>query len=332
MAPVLDARLPIWLNDRQLIVKHPLMIQIEDLRLVHALAKSASLSAAARSMNVTAPALSVRLKRLEAQLGINLAVRSAHRLGLTSEGERLAAEAAQLLDRLETVPEMLRSEGQALSGALRVCAPFGFGRLHVAPLLGKFAKLHPRIRIHLDLLETPWPTRRDADVVIHIGEVRDSSWIAHPLAPNERWLCASPGYLKSERFVPTHPRDVLEHPCICIRENEEDVTLWHFRKRTRGSKAAKPNESVRVTPAMTSNDGDVARQWCEQGLGLVLRSEWDAAAAVARGRLRRLLPQWSFGDVPAVALTPARKRTTARVVELIRFLQAGFQPRAPWRS
>jgi DNA-binding transcriptional LysR family regulator len=308
------------------------MIQIEDLRLVSALAKSPSLSAAARALNVTTPALSVRLKRLEAQLGINLAVRSAHRLGLTTEGERLAAEAAQLLDRLEALPEMLQDEGRALSGALRVCAPFGFGRLHIAPLLGKFAKLHPRIRTHLDLLETPWPTRRDADVVIHVGDVRDSSWVAHRLAPNERWLCASPGYLKTERFLPAHPRDLLAHPCICIRENEEDVTLWHFHKRTRSGKPASQQESVRITPAMTTNDGDVARQWCEQGLGLVLRSEWDAAPAVARGRLRRLLADWSFGDVPAVALTPARKGTTARVTEFIRFLQASFKPKPAWRN
>jgi DNA-binding transcriptional LysR family regulator len=307
------------------------MIQIEDLRLVAELAKSRSLSAAARSLRVTAPALSTRLKRLEAELGLNLAVRSSHRLGLTAEGERLAAEAAQLLERLEALPETVQQEGRTLSGIVRVSAPFGFGRLHIAPLLGKFAAEHPRIQISLDLLETPWPSKRDSDVVIHIGEVRDSSWIAHPLAPNERWLCASPAYLKTGRFVPGHPRELLEHPCICIRENEEDVTLWHYRKRGRGSKPNGKRESLRVSPALTANDGDVARQWCEQGLGLVLRSEWDAAPAVARGKLVRLLADWSFGDVPAIALTPARKGATARVSELLRFLQAGFRPKPHWR-
>ena len=83
--------------------------------------------------------------------------------------------------------------------------------------------------------------------------------------------------------------------------------------------------------ALTTNDGDVARHWCEQGLGLVLRSEWDAAPAVARGKLVRLLADWSFGDVPAIALTPARKGATARVNELLRFLQAGFRPKPHWR-
>ncbi len=181
------------------------MIQIEDLRLVSALSDSRSLSAAARSLRVTPPALSTRLKHLEVKLGFNLAVRSSHRLGLTAEGERFAAEARQLLERLEALPETVQTEGRALSGSLRVCAPFGFGRQHVAPLLGQFCALHPRIELSLDLLETPWPAKRNADVVIHIGEVRDSSWVAHPLAPNERWLCASPAYLKTGRFVPKTP-------------------------------------------------------------------------------------------------------------------------------
>ena len=308
------------------------MIQLEDLRLVSALAKSPSLSAAARSLRLTAAALSIRLKRLEERLGVNLAVRSAHRLSLTAEGERLAVEAAQLLERFEALPETLQREGHALSGRVRVVAPFGFGRHHVAPLLAKFARLHPRIEISLDLLETPWPARREADVVIHIGEVRDSSWVAHPLAPNERWVCAAPGYLKTRRFVPEHPRELLAHPCICIRENEEDVTLWHYRRRGRGRKVMGVRQSLRVAPMITTNDGDVARHWCEQGLGLVLRSEWDAAPAVARGKLVRLLPDWSFGDVPVVALTPARKGATARVTQLLEFIRTSLQPQPPWRA
>ena len=308
------------------------MIQIEDLRLVSALSDSRSLSAAARSLRVTPPALSTRLKHLEVKLGFNLAVRSSHRLGLTAEGERFAAEARQLLERLEALPETVQTEGRALSGNLRVCAPFGFGRQHVAPLLGKFCALHPRIELSLDLLETPWPAKRNADVVIHIGEVRDSSWVAHPLAPNERWLCASPAYLKTGRFVPKAPRELLAHPCICIRENEEDATLWHCRKRGRGGKPAGERQSLRIAPALTTNDGEVARRWCEQGLGLALRSEWDAAPAVAGRRLVRLLPEWSFGEVPVLALTPARTGTTARARELLSFLQQAFAPDPAWRS
>jgi DNA-binding transcriptional LysR family regulator len=306
------------------------MFQFEDLRLVVALSQATSLSAAARTLNVTPPALSMRLKKLEATLGVNLAVRSAHRLSLTAEGEELALHAGTLLMQMEALPDLLQREGRDLSGNLRISAPFGFGRRHVAPLVAQFAKQHPRIRLSLDLLETPWPDKREADVVVHIGAVRDSSWIAYPLAANERWLCASPTYLK-DGGTPLQPRDVLDHPCISIRENDEDVTLWHYRRRAADKRRkAGGRESLRITPFLISNDGDVARQWAEQGLGLVLRSQWDTAPAVAQGRLVRLLPGWAFDSAPAVALVPTRKGATARVLAFVHFLQAGFAPHPPW--
>ena len=305
-------------------------MQLEDLRLVSTLAQSPSLSATARALNVTPPALSTRLKRLEAALGVSLAVRSAHRLSLTAEGEQLAAAAAKILMQLEELPESLHREGRALSGSLRISAPFGFGRQHIAPLLARFVQAHPRIRISLDLMETPWPDKREADVVIHIGVVRDSSWVAHPLAANERWLCASPSYLKSHRRMPTHPREIAEHACICIRENDEDMTLWHYRKRAAGSTKSRGRESMRISPVLISNDGDVARQWAEQGLGLVLRSQWDAAPAVASGHLVRLLEGWVFDSAPIVALVPTRKGASARVQALVKLMQETFIRWPPW--
>ena len=111
------------------------MLQLEDLHLMAALAQSTSLSAAARRLNVTAPALSMRLKRLERKLDVSLAIRSAHRLSLSSEGERLATEATDVLAKLATMAESTRNSEGHLTGVLRVVAPFGFGRLRVAPAL-----------------------------------------------------------------------------------------------------------------------------------------------------------------------------------------------------
>ncbi|MDR3396618.1 MAG: LysR substrate-binding domain-containing protein, partial [Pandoraea sp.] len=208
------------------------MIQIEDLRLIEALAQSASLSAAARMLNVTPPALSARLRKLEATLGLALATRTSRQLSLTAEGERLAREGAAILAQLDALPESFRREDKRLTGTLRIAAPFGYGRHHVAPALARFAQLHPELHLQLDLRETPWPDKHDSDAVIHVGAVRDSSWIARPLASNDRWVCASPAYLQ-QHGTPAGPDDLLRHRCICIRENDEDVTLWRFRRRAK---------------------------------------------------------------------------------------------------
>jgi DNA-binding transcriptional LysR family regulator len=307
------------------------MLRIEDLQLAAALAQAPSLSAAARALNVTPPALSMRLRKLEAALDVALAVRTARRLSLTPEGERFAREAAVLLAGLEALPQSFQRNDRKLTGTLRIAAPFGYGRQRIAPMLARFARLHPSLGLQLDLRETPWPDRHDSDVVIHIGTVRDSSWVARTLAFNERWLCASPAYLRTHG-TPGGPRDLLKHCCISIRENEEDVTLWHFHRPA--SKAAakakkvedaarpqKPRETVRIVPRYTSNDGTVAREWAEQGLGLVLRSEWDAAESIARGTLVRVLPDWALDSAPVTALVPTRQGRTARVQALLRFLE-----------
>lgn len=302
-------------------VKRNLMVQIEDLQLAATLLREESLSAAARALDVTPSALSIRLRKLEARLGLSLATRTARRLSLTAEGERFARDATALLGQLDSLCESLQADARQLTGLLRISAPFGYGRRHVSPLVAEFARAHPGLRVQLDLYETPWPDRHDADAIIHIGAVRDSSWIARTLASNERWLCASPMYLHAHG-VPRTPRDVAKHSCICIRENNEDVTLWRVRRRSRSSgRASGPPETVRITPAYSTNDGAVARQWAEEGLGLVLRSEWDAAEAVAQGKLVRVMADWQFDNAPITLLVPTRNGRTGRVQALIEFLE-----------
>ncbi len=116
----------------------------------------------------------MRLRKLETQLGITLANRDARRLSLTADGERFARESAHLLEQLEALPESFKQRDERLVGTLRLAAPFGYGRQRIAPLLSRFAKLHPQLRLHLDLRETPWPDRHDSDAVIHIGSLNDS--------------------------------------------------------------------------------------------------------------------------------------------------------------
>lgn len=295
------------------------MIKIEDLRLMATLARSESLSEAARALNVTPSALSMRLRGLERELGLSLATRTARMLTLSADGELLAQEAVALLARLEQLPELFERGAQSVKGKLRVAAPFGYGRQRIAPLIVRLARLYPELNVQLDLRETPWPERAEADIVFHIGSVRDSSWVARTIADNERWVCASPDYL-ARRGAPRTPRDLLRHPCICIRENDEDVTLWHFRKE-KGAADGRwgARESVRIDPALQSNDGGTARYWAEQGLGLVLRSQWDVEEAVREGRLVRVLTGWQFDAAPILILVRSTKNLPSRVRTAIDF-------------
>ena len=109
-----------------------------------------------------------------------------------------------------------------------------------------------------------------------------------------------------------------------MRENNEDVTLWRHRRGGRSG-------AVRVTPSLTSNDGEVVRNWALAGLGLMLRSQWDAGPFVKRGELRRVLAPWSFEGADILALVPARRGISARVTSFVDFLKSSLRSRPPGR-
>jgi DNA-binding transcriptional LysR family regulator len=185
------------------------------------------------------------------------------------------------------------------------------------------------VRVTLDLSEKPWTEFKNADVVVHIGAVRNSAWVAHLLARNTRWVCASPAYLR-RHGVPQHPRELLQHASLCLRENEEDVTLWHYRAGARKRMPRSRADAIRVTPVLTSNDGEVVRNWALAGRGIIMRSQWDVAPFIKRGALQRILTNWDFADADVLVLVPARHGISARVTQFVDFLKAHFHPQPPW--
>jgi DNA-binding transcriptional LysR family regulator len=311
------------------------MLNLDDLRLFHALGEHGTLAAAARAMDVTPPALSIRLAKIESRLKVSLVIRGARQVTFTDEGLRLVQEARQLLVQLDGIGSRVAGAAQSLSGQLRVVAPFGFGRKWIAPLIERFAREHPQIQCTLVLAENPLQKGMQADVFIHVGALEDSSWVAHLLARNERWVCASQAYLRAHPR-PLVPQDLATHACLCLRENEEDVTLWRFRRAKSGAArghiidAAGRERSVRVKPRLVTNDGDVLCQWALSGAGIMLRSQWDSAPRVKSGELVRLLADWTLPSADINALVPKRLGVSARAQTFLQFAKREFQPSPPW--
>jgi len=300
------------------------MLSTDDLRFIAAVTRAPSLAAAARSLNVTPPAVSQRLRALEARLGVSLLDRSAGRITLTDEGELLTEWSGRILAEIEEVSERLCERKGVVAGHLRVAGPTGFGRRYIAPAVMDFSRRHPDVRIGLELSDNPIRLKPSAwDIVIHIGELHSQPFQKLTLAPNDRLLCASPDYL-ARRGTPHAPADLARHACLTLRENDEDVTLWRFAGPD-GS-----HETVRIDEGVSCNDGDVIRDWALAGFGIVLRSEWDMADDLRAGRLVRLLPQWRSPDAPVVALLGPRHMRAARTRRFLELLRQSLTP-PPWR-
>ncbi|MDF2463850.1 MAG: transcriptional regulator, LysR family [Ramlibacter sp.] len=297
---------------------------ITDLRFFISITESGSLAEAARRLDVTPSAVSQRLRHLETRLGMQLAHRSTRRFTLTEEGELFHAGVVRLLADLDGLVDTLRERSGEVAGTLHVGGPLGFGRHYLAPAIADFHTLYPKLMVSLTLSDVVAAADANRfDLIVHIGTLSDSSMVAYPIAPNSRFVCAAPRYL-AKRPAPVEPKDLAGHDCIVLRENHEDVTLWRFSKK-------RSEMAVRVPAILSSNDGEVARQWALAGKGVVLRSEWDVAESLAAGRLVRLLPDWSLPDADVVALVASRAGMSARVKLFLAFLQARFKPLPPWR-
>ena len=301
------------------------MTDSADLRFLLAIQENGSLVATARALGLTPSAVSQRLQQLEKKLGARLVDRTARSLRFMQEGALLCERGAELIRQLDALSEDLQTRQGGLVGTLKVNAPLGFGRRYIAPVIRDFQQEHPDVDIELMLSDAPLTEAVERfDVVVHIGALQVSNLVGYAIAPNARMLCALPAFIK-RHGVPEMPDDLAALPCIVLRENKEDVSLWHFSK-------GRTSRSVRVQAKLICNDGDVIRRWACEGRGAILRSEWDVADDLRAGRLVRLLPGWKAPDANVIALTHNRAGLPQRTRHFMQFLQSRFKPQPPWRA
>ena len=260
------------------------MTRPSDFAFFRLLARSASLTDAARSLSMTPSAVSRRLGAIETRLGVQLVLRNTRSMRLTPEGERYLEAAEAILAETERLEADIASRPL---GRLRICASFGFGRTHIAPVVADFAKANPDVRVDLTLTDRPVSIIEEGfDVGIHLGVPHDSRLRARKLLANDRILCASPAYLETHGR-PLLPSDLARHRLIEIAEDENTVGRWTLTHRQ-----TKKVVNLAAVPVLRSNSGSAALDWCLAGLGIVLRSRWHAAAPLADGRLEEVLPDW----------------------------------------
>lgn len=296
-------------------------IQPADLGFFSVLASAGSLSAAARELGVTTPAVSKHLAQMESRVGVALLNRTTRRMSLTPEGEVYLQHARRILGEIDDMEELLGVSRSTPTGLLRVNATLGFGRSHVAPLISRFVRKHPQVEVQLQLSVNPPPLTEDAfDVCIRFGAPPDSRMIARQIAPNRRLLCASPAYL-AKHGTPKAPHDLTRHNCIGIRQGEEAYGVWRLSSG-RGKTLA--TEAVKTRGNLTTNDGEIAVNWALDGHGILMRAEWDIERYLRNGRLVQVLPQYVTPDASIHAVYPQRHQLAARVRAFVDFLTLSF--------
>ena len=299
-------------------------IQPADFSFFSTLAACGSLSAAAREMGITTPAVSKRLAQMEARIGVALVTRTTRRMGMTPEGELYLEHARRILGEVDDLEQLLGSAKGTPKGLLRVNATLGFGRGHVAPIISRFVREHPQVEVQLQLSVNPPSSADDVyDVCIRFGEPPDSRVIARRIAPNRRLICASPAYV-ALHGQPKTPGDLAAHNCIGIRQGDEAHGVWRLSS---GRANNRRTESVKVRGNLVTNDGEIAVHWALEGHGVLMRAEWDIARHLRSGQLVQLLSQFDTPDADIFAVYPQRHQHSIRVRAFVDFLTNALHQR-----
>ena len=289
-----------------------------DLAFFVLLAKLGSMSATARELGVTPPAVTKRLSLMEQKLGVRLVNRTTRRISLTNEGETYLAQSTQILHQIREMEESISSGRAAPKGLLRVNATPGFGRTRIAPIVSRFAHAYPEVEVELHLTDRPISLVEEAyDLAIRFGELPDTRLTARKLMSNKRFLCASPAYLK-KAGEPQNPAELHQHRCILHRQNDDVYGTWRLQK-------GKTVELVKVRGAVSSNDGDIVMNWALDGHGIVQRSEWDVAKYLESGRLKEIMKDYRLPDADLYLYYLSRSNLPAKVRAFIDFIAEEFR-------
>ncbi len=286
-----------------------------------AVATRGSLSAAAAAEGVAPGVISRRLDALEARLGVKLLLRTTRRLSLTFEGSAYLEDCQRILREFNDAEASVSLGGVRARGHLRISAPAGFGRRHVAPLLMQFLEANPEVTAHLDLSDRLVDlVNEGVDCAIRVGELTDSSLISQRLADSPRMVVASPDYLQ-RRGTPRTLDDLSHHNCLSLGQQRG----WLFRQKGEII-------SIKVSGTLECNDGAVLHEWALAGRGLAWRSLWEVGEDVRAGRLVPVLESFTAPPTGIHAVFPQRKYLPLRVRLLIDHLRQSYADARYWES
>src|SRR3954465_4484412 len=192
-------------------------------------ASRGSLTAAARAEGVAPAIMGRRIDALEERLGGKLLVRTTRRITLTHEGSAFLEDCQRLLADLANAEASVSAGGVKASGHLRITAPAGFGRRHVAPLVPRFRELHADVTISLNLSDRVVDLASEGfDCAVRVGDLPDSSLVSVRMADNRRLWLAPPPYPK-RHGTPQHPNELVKFDCLTLSSDASQTRGWAFR-------------------------------------------------------------------------------------------------------
>lgn len=276
---------------------------------------------AATELGVTPTAVSKAVAQLEAQLGVRLFHRTTRSVSLTEAGARLLESASPGLTALRRGLEEARTTGDSPAGNLRISTSYVAFTTLFEPHLEGFFAAHPRVGVEFSIDNSPIDiVARGFDAGVRPGRAVQQDMVAVPLGPVQRLVVVGAPATLARAGVPTHPSDLLDHPCIRQRVSAGGRFLdWTMR-------AGKELVTVDVTGPLVVDDMRAALDAARAGNGLAWVFEGFAARDLAAGTLLRVLPRHELVREAFFLYTPSRRNLPPKLRVFIDWFREKNEP------
>ena len=282
------------------------------------IADEGSLTAAAKALNSSLPAVVRSLAMLEESLQVRLFNRTTRRISLTEEGKQYLESCRQILTAVNDAESVLISDATEPCGQLTITAPVLFGQMYVAPVVTRFVQRYKQMRCNVILLDHVVNLVEEGiDVGIRIGHLDDSSLVAQPLGYVRRVVVASPDLL-SRHGCPESPRDLVKANCVRF----SGTPGWTFHENGK-------QFTVNVTGNLDFNQTAPAVEACVAGLGFGMFISYQVEPYLSQGKLKIILDQFEAQPRPINLVYPHARLLTARTKVFIEWVKQELRDLKP---
>lgn len=250
-------------------------VDLNQLPLFVAVADAASMSEAARRLNLPKSSVSRGIAALEEALGVQLFHRTTRQVKLTTAGANFYEKTAPLVSMVRDATHNLPEQDGTPSGVLRITAPPDLGFTVLPELFSRFALRYPDVTLDVRLsnrLENL--VAEGFDVALRIArKLQDSTLVARKLSGLDLRLYASPTYL-SRRGTPKSVEELEGHDFVVFR------TL-----------AGELPKNIKVK--VQTDDVFFASQAVRTGIGIGALPSFLTRGDVESGAVVSVLPKWT---------------------------------------
>jgi len=296
------------------------MDKLRALQYFVAAADARSFSGAARSLDVSVPAIAKLINALERDLGASLFERNAQGLTLTADGDGYLDACRPLIEQLAAADEALSGASIRPRGMVVVGVPPQLAQHCILPALPRFHARYPEVQIDIRMVNRISDVEPSAiDIFVVLGWPEHAELVHRRIGQMQYVVCAAPAYWTSRGMV-QRPKDLERHVCLLFRDPKGTVLdLWSYE---RGG----VTESAAVTGWLVSNHRDVILDAVLAGEGVARFTDLTLPKDYAGSRLVPALLDWRSLDAPPVNLLyRANHRRNARVRVFADFVTALFR-------